>query len=115
MQAFICVHQAAPLTLLLLSLVWCCAFAAMWMRVALTMCRRGSGRESARTLLWNCRRGEENGQLDVSDGHLIPWWLLLAGTDRQRPLLDRGVTHVVASGRTLVVTLLDGRRMELCD
>ena len=65
------------------------------------------------TLLWNCRRGEENGQLDVSDGHLTPWWLLLAGTDRW--LLDRGVTHVVASGCILVVTLLDGRRMKLCD
>ena len=41
-------------------------------------------------------------------GHLFPWWLLLGGTGRQRPLLDRGVTHVVASGRTLKVTLLDG-------
>ena len=27
---------------------------------------------------------------------------------RQRPLLGCGVTQVVASGRTLVVTLLDG-------
>ena len=74
-----------------------------------------SWRRVRETLLWNCRRGEENGQVDVSDGHMFPWWLLLAGTDRQRPLLDRGVTHVVASGCTLVVTLLDGRRIEFHD
>ena len=74
-----------------------------------------SWRRVRETLLWNCRRGEQNGQLDVSDGHLIPWWLLLASTDHQRHLLDRGVTHVVASGCTLVVTLLDGGRMILCD
>ena len=51
---------------------------------------------------------KERTQVDISDGHLFPWWLLLGNTGRQRPLLDRGVTHVVASGRTLVVTLLDG-------
>ena len=51
---------------------------------------------------------EEESEVDISDGHLLPWWLLLGGTGRQRPLLDRGVTHVVASGRTLKVTLLDG-------
>ena len=52
---------------------------------------------------------EEETQVDISDGHLFPWWLLLGNAGRRkRPLLDRGVTHVVASGRTLVVTLLDG-------
>jgi hypothetical protein len=50
---------------------------------------------------------KEETQVDISDGLLFPWWLLLAGTGRQRPLLGRGVTQVVASGRTLVVTLLD--------
>ena len=51
---------------------------------------------------------EEETQVDISDGHLFPWWLLLGGTGRQRTLLNRGVTRVVVSGRTLVVTLLDG-------
>ena len=51
---------------------------------------------------------QEGSQDDISDGHLFPWWLLLGNTGRQRPLLNRGVTHVVASGCTLVVTLLDG-------
>ena len=51
---------------------------------------------------------EEETQVDISGGELFPWWLLLGGTGRQRPLLGRGVTRVVASGRTLVVTLLDG-------
>ena len=46
--------------------------------------------------------------VDVNDGHLFPWWLMLGGTGRNRRLLDRGVTQVVASGRTLAVTLLDG-------
>ena len=50
----------------------------------------------------------EEGQVDISDGHLLPWWLLLGGTNRHRQLLDRGVTHVVASGSNLVVTVLDG-------
>ena len=50
----------------------------------------------------------EEGQVDISDGHLLPWWLLLGGTNRHRQLLDRGVTHVVASGCNLVVTVLDG-------
>ena len=36
MQAFICVHQAAPLTLELLSLAWCPAAAAMWISAAPT-------------------------------------------------------------------------------
>ena len=52
-------------------------------------------------------RGEE-GQVDISDGHLFPWWLLLGGTGRERPLLDRGVSGVVADGRALVLTLSDG-------
>ena len=47
-------------------------------------------------------------RVDISDGHLFPWWLMLGGTGRNRRLLDRGVTRVVASGRTLAVTLLDG-------
>ena len=47
-------------------------------------------------------------RVDISDGHLFPWWLMLGGTGRNRRLLDRGVTRVVASGRTLEVTLLDG-------
>ena len=47
-------------------------------------------------------------RVDISDGHLFPWWLMLGGTGRHRRLLDRGVTRVVASGRTLEVTLLDG-------
>ena len=47
-------------------------------------------------------------RVDISDGHLFPWWLMLGGTRRNRRLLDRGVTRVVASGRTLAVTLLDG-------
>ena len=54
------------------------------------------------------QRREDETQVDISDGHLFPWWLLLGNTGRQRPLLNRGVTHVVASGCTLVVTLLDG-------
>ena len=33
---------------------------------------------------------------------------MLGGTGRHMRLLDRGVTRVVASGRTLAVTLLDG-------
>ena len=53
-------------------------------------------------------RREDETQVDISDGHLFPWWLLLAGTGRQRSLLNRGVTHVVVSGRTIVVTLLNG-------
>ena len=72
MQAFICAHQAAPLTLELLSLAWCSAAATMWMRAAPTTCRCGPGGEFVRS---SC---------------------------------SRGVTHVVASGRTLKVTLLDG-------
>ena len=47
-------------------------------------------------------------RVDISDGHLFPWWLMLGGTGRNRRLLDRGVTRVVTSGRTLAVTLLDG-------
>ena len=47
-------------------------------------------------------------RVDVSDGHLFPWWLMLGGTGRHRRLLQRGVTRVVAPGRTLSVTLLDG-------
>ena len=46
--------------------------------------------------------------VDISDGHLFAWWLMLGGTGRHRRLLDRGVTRVVASGRTLAITLLDG-------
>ena len=50
---------------------------------------------------------QEETQVDISDGHLFPWWLLMRWSSA-RPLLDRGVTRVVASGRTFVVTLLDG-------
>ena len=52
--------------------------------------------------------GDEQTDVDISDGHLFPWWLLLGGTGRQRAILDRGVTHIVASGKSLVVTLQDG-------
>ena len=82
------------------------------------LCTRGDVEESCPydVQMWSWLRvremilqpREEEGEVDISDGHLFPWWLLLGGTGRQRPLLDRGVTHVVASGRTLVVTLLDG-------
>ena len=51
---------------------------------------------------------EEGTEVDISDGHLFPWWLLLGGAGKQRSLIDRGITRVVVSGRTLVVTLLDG-------
>ena len=46
--------------------------------------------------------------VDISDGHLFPWWLMLGGTGRQRRLLQRGVTRVVAFGRNLAVTLMSG-------
>ena len=82
------------------------------------LCTRGDVDESCSydVQMWSWRRvreillqpREEEDQLDISDGHLFPWWLLLGGSGRQRPLLDRGVTHVVASGNTLAVTLLDG-------
>ena len=54
------------------------------------------------------QRRQEETEVDISDGHLFPWWLMLGGTGRQRRLLDTGVTRVVASGSTLAVTLLDG-------
>ena len=82
------------------------------------LCTRGDVDQSCvyDVQMWSWRRvremilqpREEEGEVDISDGHLFPWWLLLGGTGRLRPLLDRGVTHVVASGRTLKVTLLDG-------
>ena len=82
------------------------------------LCRRGDVDESCPydVQMWSWRRvreivlqpREEEGEVDISDGHFFPWWLLLGGTGRQRLLLERGVTHVVASGRTLKVTLLDG-------
>ena len=82
------------------------------------LCTRGDVDESCTydVQMWSWRRvreiilqpREEEGEVDISDGHLFPWWLLLAGTGRQRPLLDRGVSHVVASGRSLRMTLLDG-------
>ena len=83
------------------------------------LCTRGDVDESCiyDVQMWTWRRvreillqpQEKKTHVDVSDGHWFPWWLLLGGTGRQRPLLDRGVTHVVASGHTLVVTLLDGQ------
>ena len=82
------------------------------------LCTRGDVEESCPydVQMWSWLRvremilqpREEEGEVDISDGHLFPWWLLLGGTGRQRPLLDRGVTHVVVSGRTLKMTLLDG-------
>ena len=82
------------------------------------LCRRGDVEESCAydVQMWSWRRvreivlqpREEEGEVDISDGHFFPWWLLLGGTGRQRVLLERGVTRVVASGRTLKVTLLDG-------
>ena len=81
------------------------------------LCTRGDVDKSCTydVQMWSWRRVRQvlhevnsQGGVDISDGHLFPWWLLLAGTGPQRLLLDRGVTHVVASGRTLVVTLLDG-------
>ena len=58
-----------------------------------------------REIVWDPSRETE---VDVSEGHLFPWWLLFGCTGRLRPLLDRGVTRVVLWGRSLVVTLLDG-------
>ena len=82
------------------------------------LCRRGDVDEICPydVQMWSWRRVreivlqpmEEESEVDISDGHLFPWWLLLGGTGRVRSLLDRGVTHVVASGRTLKVILLDG-------
>ena len=82
------------------------------------LCRRGDVDEICPydVQMWSWRRVreivlqpmEEESEVDISDGHLFPWWLLLGGTGRQNVLLDRGVTHVVASGRMLKVTLLDG-------
>ena len=56
---------------------------------------------------------ENEREVDISDGHMFPWWLLLGGTGRQNRLLDRGVTRVVLSGSTLKVTLLAGRPQEV--
>ena len=64
--------------------------------------------QRVRAILHQQSRVEE-GQVDISNGHLLPWWLLLGGTNRHRRLLDRGVTHVFASGCNLVVTMLDGQ------
>ena len=50
----------------------------------------------------------EEDRVDISDGHLLPWWLLLGATGRRRPIIDRGVTHVVATRHNLVVTVQDG-------
>ena len=82
------------------------------------LCRRGDVDEICPydVQMWSWRRvreillqpTEEESEVDISDGHLFPWWLLLGGTGRVRSLLDRGVTRVVVSGRTLKVTLLDG-------
>ena len=58
---------------------------------------------------WLMEAREEGNEVDISDGHLCRWWVFLGGTGKQRPLFNRGVTHVVASGRTLKLTLLDGR------
>ena len=66
--------------------------------------------------MWSWRRvretvlqpREEEDDIDISDGNLFPWWLLLGGTGKHRPLIDRGVTRVVLSGRAVWVTLLDG-------
>ena len=47
-------------------------------------------------------------RLEASSAQLLASAPVLGGTGRQRVLLERGVTRVVASGRTLKVTLLDG-------
>ena len=84
----------------------------------MVLCRRGDVDEICPydVQMWSWRRVreivlqpmEEESEADISDGHLFPWRLLLGGTGRVRSLLDRGVTRVVASGRTLKMILLDG-------
>jgi len=66
--------------------------------------------------MWTWRRVQQvlpepgqQGQVDVSDGQLFPWWLLLGGTLQGRFVLDRGVTKVVVSGRAIILTVLDGQ------
>ena len=72
--------------------------------------------------IWSWRRVRENilqprddsndeeDDVDISEGHLFPWWLLLGYDGRHwaEGLLDRGVINVVLSGRSIRLTLLDG-------
>lgn len=51
---------------------------------------------------------DENAEIDISDGHMFPWWLFLGGTGKVQPLIERGITRVAVSGRRLQVNLLDG-------
>ena len=51
---------------------------------------------------------DEGSQDDISDGEVFPRWLLVGGTGRVWPFLDRGVLRVDASGRSLVLTWLGG-------
>ena len=80
------------------------------------LCTRGDVNEccSYDVQMWPWRRVRailmqmEEDRVDISDGHLLPWWLLLGATGRRRPIIDRGVTHVVATRHNLVVTVQDG-------
>ena len=56
---------------------------------------------------------QEEDPLDISGGELFPWWLLVGGPGPAHRLLDSGISHVAVTGRSLLVTLLDGRQVTL--
>eukprot|EP00969_Alexandrium_andersonii_P054506 2399305-Alexandrium_andersonii.AAC.1 len=46
--------------------------------------------------------------LDLSDGAVLPWWLLLGHTGKIFGLVDRGITGIFAQGDSLRLVCTDG-------